>query len=471
MSMTIDQFGQTIKNKYPQYNDIPNEELGMKMLEKFPQYGNLLTQDNAEKKVDRFVESQPVVSKIGSFLGIESFGKGIGQAIFFNLTSEGRNFLKDVKSGKIDARDADQFFRDQPLVTKKEVIGSAAQTALNIGTAGLGGGSMLSRVGQGGAIAAGLGAAKSFEQDGSAKDIARDAFVSGLTGSVTVGALSVLGKGIQAGLSKAPDKLYNSALHVSQKLIEAKKSPAKLLADKKLFGTTGSLLRQVKSGIEKSNSAIKSKLSNSTAKVSSSEIVEEAKIILKKKLGAVYNESDIDKAIKNAPVARLREKVSMTLEEANELRQQLDKILGERFFISDSQAAFSKEVGGTISNVLRKKIQGLSGTQKEFAELSVFLRAERLLNKSIAQADKRIGIGLTDIILGSAFGFGGGGIPGAATAVGVKKVAESTLGRTSAAVVISQLNKAIQSAPVDASGKVSKAFILNLVKELTVPKE
>lgn len=41
-TQTLEQFGQTIKQKYPQYNDIPDAELGQKMLVKYPQYKDMV---------------------------------------------------------------------------------------------------------------------------------------------------------------------------------------------------------------------------------------------------------------------------------------------------------------------------------------------------------------------------------------------------------------------------------------------
>lgn len=43
MAQTLEQFGQTIKQKYPQYQDIPDGELGQKMLDKYPQYKDMVT--------------------------------------------------------------------------------------------------------------------------------------------------------------------------------------------------------------------------------------------------------------------------------------------------------------------------------------------------------------------------------------------------------------------------------------------
>ena len=40
--MTIEQFGQSIKQKYPQYQDLSDAELGQKMLAKYPQYQDMI---------------------------------------------------------------------------------------------------------------------------------------------------------------------------------------------------------------------------------------------------------------------------------------------------------------------------------------------------------------------------------------------------------------------------------------------
>jgi hypothetical protein len=40
---TLEQFGQTIKQKYPQYNDMSDNELGQKMLAKYPQYQDMVS--------------------------------------------------------------------------------------------------------------------------------------------------------------------------------------------------------------------------------------------------------------------------------------------------------------------------------------------------------------------------------------------------------------------------------------------
>lgn len=49
MPQTLQQFGATIKAKYPQYNDISDQDLGSKMLTKYPQYNDMVDQNDAMK--------------------------------------------------------------------------------------------------------------------------------------------------------------------------------------------------------------------------------------------------------------------------------------------------------------------------------------------------------------------------------------------------------------------------------------
>jgi len=41
--MDLQQFGATVKQKYPQYNNYSDEEIGQKMLDKYPQYKSKVT--------------------------------------------------------------------------------------------------------------------------------------------------------------------------------------------------------------------------------------------------------------------------------------------------------------------------------------------------------------------------------------------------------------------------------------------
>lgn len=65
---TLEQFGQTIKAKYPQYNDIGDAELGQKMLAKYPQYHDMVQVTPSDSLQGKNQQSQQ--SKSGVFKNI-----------------------------------------------------------------------------------------------------------------------------------------------------------------------------------------------------------------------------------------------------------------------------------------------------------------------------------------------------------------------------------------------------------------
>lgn len=77
--MNIEQFGQTIKQKYPQYQDMNDAELGQKMLTKYPQYQDMITVD-APKTSEGFIG------------GIKSDIQARGQALKPAIEQAGGNF-------------------------------------------------------------------------------------------------------------------------------------------------------------------------------------------------------------------------------------------------------------------------------------------------------------------------------------------------------------------------------------------
>lgn len=59
---TVQQFGQTIKAKYPQYKDLSDEEIGSKMLAKYPQYKDMVSSQYSDR--DQQFDQGPIESKI-----------------------------------------------------------------------------------------------------------------------------------------------------------------------------------------------------------------------------------------------------------------------------------------------------------------------------------------------------------------------------------------------------------------------
>ena len=83
MAQTIQQFGATIKAKYPQYRDMSDADVGKKMLAKYPQYQDMV--ETREQKISRYNQETESLrgeaKKAGSLGGIiKETAKGLPKA-------------------------------------------------------------------------------------------------------------------------------------------------------------------------------------------------------------------------------------------------------------------------------------------------------------------------------------------------------------------------------------------------------
>lgn len=194
--MTIEQFGQQIKTKYPQYKDLSDAEIGQKMLTKYPEYQKTIT--TAEpKKVDTFLSGHSVLKGISDLVGTTGLAKGATQAIFLNFTKEGKDVQKMLYEGKITPEEYDNIIGGG-LATKGEVVGSAIKTATTIGGLGTPMKSVAGRIGTGTAIGAGFGLGEGIEKGKNIGDVAKQT----ATGAVIGGAVSGVLEGFGAVLRK-----------------------------------------------------------------------------------------------------------------------------------------------------------------------------------------------------------------------------------------------------------------------------
>src|SRR3990167_9125157 len=158
--MTIEEFGQTIKQKYPQYSGLSDLQVGQKMLAKHPQYQSKITEQ--VRDTDILEKVTKVVTTI--FPG-KTFGEAIGTAIAKKkATKEEKEFIA-------------------PGPSKKELVGEAIRTGTFVASMAAGGGGIATQA----VRMAGLGAAAAggtaLIEDKSLKDAAKSAFVAGFTGA------------------------------------------------------------------------------------------------------------------------------------------------------------------------------------------------------------------------------------------------------------------------------------------------
>jgi len=151
--MTIEQFGQTIKAKYPQYQSMNDADVGQKVLDKYPQYQSQIDNNtpvvpkenildkaaNAINKGVNFVGNLPVIKQAGQVLGgaVGLVGGAIGGVIGGTIDT-GVQTVKAIQGKGFDVNSVVQHAKDTATATAKFGYGEGQQavTASALGGAG-----------------------------------------------------------------------------------------------------------------------------------------------------------------------------------------------------------------------------------------------------------------------------------------------------------------------------------------------
>jgi len=353
MTQTIEQFGQVIKTKYPQYADIPDVELGQKMLAKYPQYADMIQTGNVEK-TDSFLSSHPILNGISDFVGTSGLGKGLAQGIFLKFTPEGKDLINQVAQGKI-SQDELANILGEPATTK-EIIGSTIQTGANVLSAGiptpkalLGTRAALGRIGQAAGTSAiagsALGFGKELEQGGSVKEASKKGLETGAVSgfiSFGIGGVVELAKLLSSqGVQKS---IVNRTLGIKPKLIEQGRSPAPEVLEQGLgsIKTKQGIYNQSAAKIKSLGNKIKEILNegvNVGKKADTSSILDSIRYNLWNIYGDTLSKGDVQKIIDNLPINAIRKNDSLTVKALNVIREVIDnKYLGNAKWLNNSSS-------------------------------------------------------------------------------------------------------------------------------------
>lgn len=152
-------------------------------------------------------ETTGVLGTLGRFTGTEALGRFLGSKLASLDPATKANLEAVKKSGAIDEAGVTNFSRGG--VSNRELAGSVAQTALSLGTVGMGkvlsSGSLAEKALKGATLGGAFGAAGAAQTEGSS--IAMGA----LTGALIGGAIPIAGRMISdigKGAADVPEKLY-----------------------------------------------------------------------------------------------------------------------------------------------------------------------------------------------------------------------------------------------------------------------
>ncbi len=131
---TIEEFGKTIKQKYPQYQNIDDKELALKMIEKYPQYKDRVfdTDPQSQQQIagDKPTEGMWDAVKKGWTnvkQSIKQSGEEVADTLATPTSSPAGQFIKTAKVAGTLATGIAQPLIAEPIATGMRVAGEAVQ--------------------------------------------------------------------------------------------------------------------------------------------------------------------------------------------------------------------------------------------------------------------------------------------------------------------------------------------------------
>lgn len=461
-----------VKAKYPQYNDIPDAELEQKIIAKYPQYSDMSsgnTQTNPSSQSNQQSPTMPQrgvpitpleipddtsqnqnqipVGSAGQSLGISDPTKtltnaatGLTNALGLHgaVSNIGQNL-----AGPLNALDPSKSL-DQKIAESKDLppasLSQDLGAGLQIGAATAGFSAAPTTLLGNAATFGGLGAAQaggaSLASGQNLMTAAQKGFYGGLAGAALGSAGYGLQKGLTAITNKAPEALMNDALNISSKVKAADKSPADFMLNKGIWGSLGSMSRQVQDGMATENASIATKIADASGALDfTSDVQDPALKALTQKYGNLYSKAELQGLIDNVPVAGLKDVDTIDWATANKTRQQLGQLIGDSKWLQTNPTQ-STSAAQAVYRALSSAIKENTGTSEEFSNLSNYIEANKAIGNALMAADKKWVPGFYDWTsgaVGSAIGmFGGSPVTGGLMGVAAQRALRSPL--TQAAV-------------------------------------
>lgn len=258
--MNLQQFGATIKEKYPQYKDMSDEELGSKMLEKYPQYKDIVILEEPIKKPEVKTGLSGVGQLVGESLALNTKDYQGYQKSSQDLGDMNLKLLQTIRENKKLGKDTTRLEQQYKINTGNEVkfedIAPSSQKT-NKGLAGdllqtasyfalpLSAGSVAGRVGIGATMGGVTGVGSGMSENKDTADIVKQGLVGASIGAFISGAFEAVGAGLRK-LSESRAVLNKTANTYNKELQPSKRDLINQIQNSKAgeaFKTIGSRIR------------------------------------------------------------------------------------------------------------------------------------------------------------------------------------------------------------------------------------
>ena len=420
-----------------------------------PQIPNASTvQDTStEKPQTGFLGTNPNDSLYGKIIdnsitrGIQSFfpGEKVGQAI-----------------GTLGGYAASGFNPnyDTSAPTPLQVAGDVAQGALMVGTgqpSGVSGiqafgktlpvlktaESVLGRVAQNSLIGGAYGASGAVAGGSTdIKDISTQGAIGAATGGITTGVL----EGVNTALSKLPERLVKSVLP------QLNKEDTVNYAIKNIkLGTTENMVNESQKALNSYNKQIDGILTHpqfNNKSIMASDILSGVKKAFPRSeydVPTIINKLKTQIPSEASTLTKLGKGGDLTLEEANILRQQIDKATYKTTVLDSPEVKAGKELAEAVGNSIRERVKQIAPeTIPVFDGFSKEIRLFKALSSLQKKSNNRSIIGMKDLWSLVAGGVTGG-LPGAVGALAVEKAASTPVVKFGAAKVAQKATPTIKA--------------------------
>lgn len=445
--------------------------------------------------------------KVGSFLGIEKFGQGIGQTIS-NLTggtkkleqaqenqlalqtallekikqrkSEGadvsrlENALKDL-GGDISKQSETLTDAGTGGLTNREFVGSALGTAALFAPGAAKGASLATKVGVGATTGYAFDVANKLQDK--EKELT-EAFTPGI-GTVVGGGLPILGKITGLGQpGKTSQKLANKLEEVNLRLTPTDKQNiarkgsdvVEYLSKKKIVGSPNQRLAKINTLYDDMEKQVTSVLKKSARSFNKTDVINSIKDIPELYIDDVAEYSKVQRQVASV-IKTIQEKFpdNIPAERLNSVKRKLFKAAYNKQNTQVANDALNS-IGEGIYGLLDKSIKELKPLNREY---STIILARKLLTK----AQSRAQIGIVGKAIGSVVGATVGGAVGgpvgsaAGTIVGpaVGQVVAGTAPRSAVGAGLQSIANVVDKIPTDKAGnlQLTKKALIQLLNSIT----
>jgi len=274
-----------------------------------------------------------LIRGIGSFLGIEKFGQGIGQAAF-QFTPEAKELERLTAEGKVSPEEFTQISTGG--LRPREIVGSAAQTALNIGSLGGGkilGGGLRQASKQGAKLGAAFGGAEAVEEG--------TGLVPGALKGATLGALGgavaqSLQRGIAGATKRLPERLNQSVLRQGIKDLQAEaagKKPvlAQQMIQRRIKGSPTTIIEESSNQLSKLEKELVQTLErNKNTSISTVNLIRSLDNIVSRKRN-VYGDKGVE-VINNFKKVLKSKGDKLNVIKANQLKRDISIVTGKQYY-------------------------------------------------------------------------------------------------------------------------------------------